>query len=78
MHVNKKKVYLHAYLYIGGLIDGVACNSTNQSLIQNMTCNGPTTSHSINDCIINEGSCTCQKVISLNCYGKKVNAMLYS
>ncbi|XP_019848942.1 PREDICTED: deleted in malignant brain tumors 1 protein-like [Amphimedon queenslandica] len=49
-----------------GLVGEVAYDSTNQSLLQNITCNG--TTHSINDCIINEGSCMCQKVISLNCY----------
>uniref|UniRef100_A0A1X7VNN3 SRCR domain-containing protein n=1 Tax=Amphimedon queenslandica TaxID=400682 RepID=A0A1X7VNN3_AMPQE len=49
-----------------GLVGEVAYDSTNQSLIQNITCNG--TTHSISDCIINEGSCTCQEVISLTCY----------
>ena len=54
---------------IGGLVGEVAYDSTNQSLIQNITCNG--TTYSINDCIISEGSCTCQEVISLTCFGKR-------
>ena len=57
-------------LLLGGLIGQVAYETTNQSLIQSITCNG--TTHSISDCIINEGSCTCSKAISLDCYGKRI------
>ena len=67
LHDDDMHTYMHTS--IGGLVGEVAYDSTNQSLIQNITCNGAT--HSINDCIISEGSCTCQKVISLICFGKR-------
>lgn len=49
------------------MINEVSTGGSNISFIQNITCNGTT---SLNDCVTHNGSCTCNKVIGLKCFGK--------